>query len=1187
MYLSKLELHGFKSFAERTVLHFDPGITAIVGPNGCGKSNVVDAVRWVIGEQRARILRSEKMENVIFNGTSKRRALGMAEVLLTIENTRGVLPTEYSEVQLGRRLYRSGDSEYLLNGVQCRLKDITDLFMDTGMGAGAYSVIELKMIEDILSENAEDRRRLFEEAAGITKYKLRRRQTLGKLDSTQADLTRVRDLTEEIGKHVRSLKRQAEKAARYREHAGRLHRLELALAHAEYHRLSEQERVLHAELAGLRDQIEAVAAREAREEATLERLRLDLVKREQELAGRQRTLNHHVETVRNAETEQRLAHERLEAARRDLDRTRREQEDAENRRTTLERDAARLAAELEAAEPALAEATEVLRQARAERDRTRETAEAERRRLQELRREEQDAEDERTEHRRNLDRLTNRIELLDQDAARTADQEEELAGAAGDLEARRRHAAARLEEARLAAETARQALQQAERERAERQQAVDEAVDALRQVERQRDAVAAEVQLLDSLVSSYEEFPDTVRFLAGAPGWSSAELRTVADVLACRDEDRVALDAALAGFASCVVVASDEEARQAVALLRQQQKGQATFIVLDRLQHRPAPGSNGHLDGAPALRDAVRVASPAYAPLADLLLHDAYVVDTLDAARTVAERAPAAARVYARTGEWVDARGVLHGGSEQAGPSPVAGRLGRREQLDAAREQLAALDARLAEQMAALDAARDALDGVPFDARREGLRAAERALADAEKDHARVTYEHETMDRRRAELAERLADTRAAREAARREADGLSAAVRAAELQLETVRAGRASAEEAFQTADAASRSAMSRFNDAGIAAVETRNRRDNLQRDLERTRQQIADLTARTEARKAHLTTLERTIADTQQQQETLAGRITELQLAGRELQEAAAYAEEAVHQVREAINNVETELRTLRRQREGLVREEHQRAVRLAEVETRRKDLVADLQEHTGVSLPDAEIDVEPDFDEQAARAEAQELRQKIRSLGAVNELALEAYEEENTRYAFMMAQQEDLEKAEAKLLETIHEINTTAAQRFRDTYAAIEANFVDIFQRLFGTEASAQLVMADPGDPLETAIEINAKPRGKRPSSISQLSGGEKTLTAIALLFAIYLVKPSPFCILDEVDAPLDDANVERFMRLLREFAADTQFILVTHNKRTMEAADRLYGITMQEQGVSRLVGVKFDEALEMAG
>lgn len=1188
MYLSKLELHGFKSFAERTVLQFDPGITAIVGPNGCGKSNIVDAVRWVIGEQRARILRSEKMENVIFNGTSKRRPLGMAEVVLTVENTRGVLPTEYTEVQLGRRLYRSGDSEYLLNGVQCRLKDITDLFMDTGMGAGAYSVIELKMIEDILSENAEDRRRLFEEAAGITKYKLRRRQTLGKLDSTQADLTRVRDLTEEIGKRVRSLKRQAEKAGKYRGWAVRLKELELQLARVEYQRLSEQESQLQAELSALRQQIDQAMQAELREEATLEKLRLELVKREQALAERQRALNRHLETMRSVETDHRLAQERFETAQRDLERTERDLEDTERRRAAAATEAERLHAELAAADPALAEATAALEQAQAERDHTRTAVEAERRLLDDLRRDEQQAADEHAGLRRLLDRLVNRMELLEREAERTQHDIDEAQRAAADLTTRRAAAAEQLEAARAAAAEARTALDAAERERAACQEAVAAADEALRQVERQREAVAAEVQLLDSLVSSYEEFPDTVRFLAAAPGWTPSALRTVADVLACNAEDRIALDAALGAFASCVVVQTEAEARQAVGLLRREQKGQATFIVLDRLSHGgplPEPVIQAGGVTATSLRSAVRTAAPAFDALADLLLHDVYVVDTLEEARTAAGDAPAFARFVARTGEWTDARGLLHGGSEQAAPSPVAGRLGRREQLDAARETLAALDAEQQRCAATLEAAREALAAVPYAARREALAQAERAVTDAEKAHARIAYEHEMQARRRAELDARAAASAEELATGRGEAERRAAAVREAEQHLETQRAARAAAEQAFQSAEAAHRTALGRFNEASIAAVQARNRHDNLARDHERARTQITNLAAQAEAHRAHLARLAEVIATTRTQHAELASRLQALRETQRQLEEGVAYTEEAVRQAREAIANVEAGLRNQRRSREELARAENQRAVRLAEVQTRRNDLEADLREHEGISLADDTIEVAPDFDERAARAEVHELRQQIRALGAVNELALEAYEEENTRYEFLLTQQKDLEEAEGKLLEAIDEINTTASQRFAETYAAIEANFKRIFEHLFGTDAAAHLEMLRPDDPLETPIEIHARPKGKRPSSISQLSGGEKTLTAIALLFAIYLVKPSPFCILDEVDAPLDDANVERFMRLIREFSVDTQFILVTHNKRTMEAADRLYGITMQEQGVSRLVGVKFDEAAEL--
>ncbi|WP_457653713.1 chromosome segregation SMC family protein, partial [Rhodocaloribacter sp.] len=473
MYLSRLELHGFKSFATRTVVDFAPGITVVVGPNGCGKSNIVDAVRWVIGEQRARILRSSKMENVIFNGAAKRRPLGMAEVLLTIENTRGVLPTEYTEVTLGRRLYRSGESEYLLNGVPCRLRDITDLFMDTGMGAGAYSVIELKMIDDILSENAHDRRHLFEEAAGITKYKMRRAQTLRKLDGTQVDLTRLRDLVEELDKRVRSLKRQAAKAERHQAYETRLRELELALAQAEYERLTAQAQALESERQGLGDRLEAHNARLAQAEADLEALRTRHIEREQALSARHTALNEHLEAVRRLEADRRLEAQRLETLRRDRDRTRREQAEAAERREELTRLAGRLAEELAAVVPAYEAAEETLEAARATRDAAEAVAGERRRSLEEARREERAAAAALAEHLRRRDRLAGRRERLEQDLEEAASQAAALAAAADALAERLRADAERRDAAAEAADAARRALEAAEALRDERARALE------------------------------------------------------------------------------------------------------------------------------------------------------------------------------------------------------------------------------------------------------------------------------------------------------------------------------------------------------------------------------------------------------------------------------------------------------------------------------------------------------------------------------------------------------------------------------------------------------------------------------------------------------------------------------------------------------------------------------------------
>ncbi len=1186
MYLSKLELHGFKSFAEKTVLHFDPGITAIVGPNGCGKSNIVDAVRWVIGEQRARILRSEKMDNVIFNGTAKRKPLGLGEVLLTIENNRGVLPTEYSDVELGRRLFRSGDSEYLMNGVQCRLKDITDLFMDTGMGAGAYSVIELKMIEEILSENADDRRRLFEEAAGITKYKLRRRQTLSKLDNTQADLTRIRDLTDEIGKQVRSLQRQAAKAEKYKEHAARLHRLELALAHLEYERLTEQGDRLKAEIASLKHESDKTGSSETREEASLERLRSKLHERETELTERQAGLNRHLEEVRTLETERRLAEERLEAARRELERARAEQEDASERRFDLEREIESLTSAVEVADPELQKALDALAAVRKARDARRAEAEARQKTLQELRQKERLLDSQRADRRRQLDRLINRRELVEEDVERTRQQMQGAESALEELRNRVTEADERRFRTETAVAEAHADLERAAQERAALQQEVDEAGDELRSFERRRDGLAAEVQLLESMLTSYEEFSGAVQFLASSE-WSKDDLETVSDVLACDEQDRIALDTALGDFATCVVVHSDEEAKRAVDLLRRNEQGRATFIVLDRLRQVKAVHRNGII--ADHLLDRVRTSGDEYRKLAGILLRDCYVVDTLEEASELAANAPDTARFFARTGEWIEAKGILHGGSRQAGPSPAAGRLGRREQLLNAREQLEDVEAQLNKAQHRLEEKKTTLAAIPYEQRREEVTTAERALNDAEKAAARVGFELRSSDTRQAELGRRCTEADESLTSIAAQIAEIEVGLREASAALESVQARLGEAELANERAETESRIAAARYNEANIDTIELRNRAENLHRDLQRTGLQLDELRARFEERKIRIAELDVIITTTD-------ARLTEVQAAyeaisggRRDLDEAVAYADEAVQQTREAINNIEAGLRGIRRQREHLMKEEHQRDVRIAEIQTRSNDLVEHIQQEFGVFLPDAvavgTIEIPDDLDEKDARAEVGDLRRSIRNLGAVNELALEAYDEEKARLDFLSKQQDDLETAEEKLLETIEEINTTASHRFMETFEEIRANFQRIFNNLFGSDAGADLELADPNDPLEGAIEISARPRGKRPTGISQLSGGEKTLTAIALLFGIYLVKPSPFCILDEVDAPLDDANVERFMRLIREFSKNTQFILVTHNKRTMESADRLYGITMQETGVSRLVGVKFDEAARM--
>ena len=1198
MYLSKLSMHGFKSFAQQTELKFDPGVTAVVGPNGCGKSNIVDAVRWVTGEQRAKVLRSDKMNSVIFNGTSKRKPLGMSEVLLTIQNTKGVLPTEYTEVTIGRRLYRSGESEYLLNGVQCRLKDILDLFMDTGMGPGAYSVIELKMIDEILSENTQDRRRLFEEAAGITKYKLRRTQALRKLDGTQANLVRIRDLTDEIGKRVDSLKKQAEKAARAKDMQARLEFLELALTQHQLNTLQAKELKIKTEATVLKDKLEQHTVLQSKEEAEIESIRVELVGYEKELANRQSALNEHLEEVRTVDTEKRLALERLESAKQSIARAEAEQKESDTRVEQLKNHRGALESELNEAKPLLDKARQVADNAKVESEKISARSKAAWEKLQNLRKDEEQADKEQSDRRRQLDKLANRLELIQGDSKSAQQQINSFESRIAEANARTKKTSSNLEGARSMVAKARMLMEETEKERGNLQAKLEKASDSLRKTERQHDAIAAEVSLLESLITSYEDLSEAVQYLSENPGWSPSPLKTVSDILGCDDRDQAALDAALGPFSSCIVVQTEEEARRAVAMLRQEDKGQADMLILERLRTptRYTEFIEEAADrGASPLSSIVRVSRPEYQKLAESLLHNCFyvkslehgqdLVDTLDEMANMLYGVTMPIRYFAESGEWMDARGIMRGGSQRNDGVAHLGRLQRREQYEASIQNLRKLESGLDRKQQEVHTLQQAVAGLPIEEARRGVKEADRMLVDAEREHIRSSQELESIEQRFNEANERIFKQKETLKVVHQEIQEIQAPVESSEQHLKDLRTSRLKAEEEFRAAEADNHKALNRFNEASITAVQARNHYENLLRDLERNKEDTSNLVARKTTREQHIVTLRQSIAKNEEASKVLEQNLSDLYGQRPALDSSVDEAEQARQASMLRIQELEGTLRSIRQRREQSLRDENSRAVQLAETQTRISELLKSVEESYDRSLIDNPASVPDDFAKDTFKAEVKSLKAKIRGLGSINELALESYEEEKERYEFMKNQQEDLENAEKSLLDTISEINTTAAKAFDETFQVVRANFARLFSTLFGKDDAADLLLTNPEDPLESPIEIVAKPKGKRPSAITQLSGGEKTLTATALLFAIYLVKPSPFCILDEVDAPLDEANVERFMQLIREFSKDTQFIMVTHNRRTMELADRLYGITMQEQGVSKLVGVKFDETAEL--
>ena len=1169
MHLTRLELHGFKSFPQKTTLTFDPGVTAIVGPNGCGKSNVIDAVRWVLGEQRARALRSEKMEHVIFNGTQTKRALGMAEVALTVENSRGVLPTEYAEVTVARRLYRSGDSEYLLNGTVCRLKDVLDLFMDTGLGPGAYSVIELKMVEDILSENADDRRRLFEEAAGVTKYKHRRGQALRKLDATQADLHRLADLVDEVDRQVAKLKRQAAKAERAARLQAEIGAAERHLARLDFDRLAAERRTTDQHARTLRADAARLQTALTRFEAEVEARRAAYDEAERALAAARQALFAHSDATQRALADARLQAERADAAQSALDRLRRDADADAVRHDDLARDTDRLTLEVEraAGRRASLEADEAA--AHTTRAAAREAADEARRHLQTAEAAAREAERTAAQARAQLDTAQATAALRDRQRADAEAEQHRTEAARTQAATAASVAAAALGRVRSEYAAAATAFADAESAARAAREALEIARAATRATERAFDAAATEAAFLAGLAADAAGLDGAAAFLLTD---ASVDLRPLADLLVVADRDAAAAAAALGPWMHALVVSTRADAHAAVARLQQAEQGRATFVVLDEVPHMAIEPAD--LLGAPSLYEEVGATDSRLLPFLMQLLLSVALVDTFGQAEALAARG--VPFVVARDGSWAERGRAIHAGSP--GTPAIARRLGVAERAAeaAAREHAAA---------AALDAARAverdaqaALVATDLERYRAGLTDTQRTLSQAESEEARRRFEQERLADAATGVEKRLAalaaDTRPA------DLDALAHEVEQSAHAAHVAAAAHAAAREASDAAEQHARRAGGQFNDARLRAVQAQGRLDAAQNALAAAAATRADLDRRAAARETERASAEERLGAAREQEAAHRRAADRLAGEGVEQQERVAAAEQASLDARAAANAADDALRTVRRQRDAARDEQAAAEVRLGEIAARQDALAQRAKGEFGFDLEDDLDDVPAAFDEAAARAALPGLRDQLRQVGAVNALALEQYEAESERLDDLQTQHADLQSAEATLLSTIREINRTASERFCATFDAVQAQFGVLFAELFGENATAQLHLIG-DDPLEAAVEITARPKGKKPSVIGQLSGGEKTLTAIALLFAIYLVKPSPFCILDEVDAPLDDANVDRFMGLIRRFSARTQFILVTHNKLTMEAADRMYGVTMQDPGVSTLVGVQFGE------
>ena len=1175
MFLYKLEIQGFKSFCDRTELQFGDGITGVIGPNGCGKTNVSDAIRWVLGEQSAKQLRGDSMEDVIFNGSPTRKPLGMAEVHLTFKNDRGILPTEFSEVTISRRVFRSGVSEYFLNKTPCRLRDIRDLFFDTGMGSHAYSVIERAMVDNILSDNTGHRRFLFEEASGITKYKQRKKEALGKLDATEDDLTRLNDIVFEIERELRSLARQVGKARRFQRLRDDVRDLDLALTAGTIESLREREAKARDEWQEEAVRREGLTAELDGSEATLTDRKLALLELERELMTAQGGLKDREEARVAAEHQVVLLRERASGL---LRRAEEASQEAARMRERLEETQAReqevqlrlkatrerretAHTESEQAEAALDAVEQELRAGRSkaaehkqlsldlfsveadkkgtcERIRERQSSLTERRVAAELRRSEL------------LERVADRERAGVEAEERRKELEESTTGARGEL---------------AASEDAIRAVEARIRE-------TDMTLSGLRQ-----DAAAADSRLrtLLELKANFEGVSEGGKALLSERESLPGLVGVVADVLEVPPAYLDALEASLGEAASFVLVEDRGVIEPAIERLRRPEGGRATLVDLSAqaaVTLPEVPSGPGIIGRASKLVKC----EARFRALADRLLGSVMVVESRDLAQSLAQESAGGLRFVSLDGE------VWERGRVRAGAAKGAGGLLHRE------TEIRELSGRMAELGLSVE-------GLQNQRTSEDTA---RTRAIEQRDHARWMLDEtrtalETQVRELAALERER--TFAEQEAAERvrERDGItleietlsrSLAEAEAELaqfqgELDVVRAQLAEADGTVRTLESRRDEAYGRAQSARELLLQLSRESGELEAQWARLEQTLQELGTGIGARQAEAEQHRGGIAGLEAEVTGLSSGLTGLLESEGTQRERVVELQKSFLALKEDVQGLDQKARDLRFQQTELGERLHvlelDRVQARAELDRTFERLKSEYEiapdQFTAPALPEG-------LPPEEAPARLEEARTKLRAIGPVNLLALDEYGRKKERFTFLTQQREDVNQAKAQLLEAIEKINVTASQMFSETFAKVQVNFKDIFKTLFeGGDCELRMLGEDP---MEAEIEIVAKPRGKHLQSITLMSSGERALTAIALLFAIYLVKPSPFCLLDEVDAPLDDANVERFLNMLRRFGDRTQFVVITHNKKTMESAGCIYGVTMQELGVSKLVSVNLD-------
>lgn len=1178
MQLSKLEVKGFKSFADKVVINFDEGITGIVGPNGCGKSNVVDSIRWVLGEQKTSALRSEKMENVIFNGTSGRSPQQMAEVSLTINNTKNLLPTDYSQVTITRRLYRSGESEYLLNGVECRLKDITNLFLNTGVASNSYAIIELGMVDDLLNDRDNSRRTLFEEAAGISKFKKRKKETLKKLEDTDTDLERVEDLLFEIEKNMKSLEKQAKQTETYYKVKEDYKEKSILLAKVVVNKQKEKFSSINKQVESESDRKLKMTSEIAEKDALIEKSKVDLVLKEKTLSSRQKAINEHVSKIRQYESEKQIKNERLRSlndrATNLRDQIDQDKKSGERARFSIQS----LETERESAQAILKEITDKVTALKNDYESQKAatyTLQGEADALRQLHRSRQE---EFFEINKAVEIREIQVSSFKQELERTASDTNQQSASLAEFEKK----LVLLQEEINSKNNYRDRLKNEEEDMISRIASLEKTIEMIREemteTGRKLDARQNEYQLTKSLVENLEGFPEAIKFLKKNVGWTK-NAPLLSDIISTSEEYRVSIENYLEPYLNYYIVEHEAEAYEAINILSDASKGKANFFILDSFEKFASSSIQMYPNAFPATQ--IIEFDPKYQKLMSFILDKVYIYEG------DIKNLPAGDdnTFITKSGKVTKRKFSLSGGSVGLFEGKKIGRAKNLEKLD---KEIREYSKKVEEvRHSLLDRQRE-LEKLRNNTLKQQIEEAQNAVKLVNDEYISVSTKQEqfaqmlnSADLRKEDILEKIDTLLTELDDMKPKAQVAQHELSQQEEKLKTI-TGDLTAQNEILSQKSSS------YNEQNIFFHQQENRVKSVEQEV-RFKQESMDqstqrVAANSEELKKNEDEIKIIIENTQNNDEDLIAMYTEKE----DMEKGLGEAEKEYYSSRGEIDQYEKDLREISHQRQNidsllmdLQTQVNESKLQLNSVKERLSvEFNVDLDSVLSQNSPE-ETEALLKADEDKMREQVGKIRERLDNMGPINPMAMEAYTEIKQRNDFILTQKDDLLKAKESLLATINEIEGVASETFMHAFTEIKTHFIRVFRSLFTEGDECDIRLVDPAKPLESDIDIIAKPKGKRPLTINQLSGGEKTLTATALLFSMYLLKPAPFCIFDEVDAPLDDANIDKFNNIIRNFSKDSQFVIVTHNKRTMISTDVIYGITMVEKGVSRVVPVDLRE------